>query len=182
MAKDFSDILYPKEKHEVDSHLWCIIMAGGIGSRFWPISTTDSPKQFIDTMGTGESLLQFTFNRFAMLCPRENIIMVTGEQYVDRVHEQLSGLQPYQVLSEPLRRNTAPCVAYAASVIAHLDPQATIIVYASVPTFGRQWLRCGSMNGLSLLALCRYALIPAMDTFNSKRTPRCPMLIICTRW
>ena len=146
MAKDFSDILYPKEKHEVDSHLWCIIMAGGIGSRFWPISTTDSPKQFIDTMGTGESLLQFTFNRFAMLCPRENIIMVTGEQYVDRVHEQLSGLQPYQVLSEPLRRNTAPCVAYAASVIAHLDPQATIIVSPSDHAVFRRERFCADLR------------------------------------
>ena len=106
-------------------------MAGGIGSRFWPISTTDSPKQFIDTLGTGESLLQLTFNRFAQLCPRENIIIVTGEQYADRVHEQLPGLQPWQVLKEPLRRNTAPCVAYAAAVIAHLDPQATIIVSPS---------------------------------------------------
>ncbi|MBR0169216.1 MAG: mannose-1-phosphate guanylyltransferase [Bacteroidales bacterium] len=146
MAKDFSDILYPKEKHKVDSHLWCIIMAGGIGSRFWPISTTDSPKQFIDTMGTGESLLQFTFNRFAMLCPRENIIMVTGEQYVDRVHEQLSGLQPYQVLSEPLRRNTAPCVAYAASVIAHLDPQATIIVSPSDHAVFRRERFCADLR------------------------------------
>lgn len=110
---------------------WTIIMAGGLGSRFWPISTTDSPKQFIDAMGTGESLLQFTFKRFEQLCPRENIIIVTGEQYVNRVHEQLPDLKSYQVLSEPLRRNTAPCIAYAASVIAHLDPQATVIVSPS---------------------------------------------------
>ena len=110
---------------------WCIIMAGGLGSRFWPISTTDSPKQFIDAMGTGESLLQFTFNRFAQICPRENIIIVTGEHYAERVHEQIPNLESWQVLSEPLRRNTAPCIAYAASVIAQLDPQATIIVSPS---------------------------------------------------
>ena len=110
---------------------WTIIMAGGLGSRFWPISTTDSPKQFIDAMGTGVSMLQFTFNRFAQICPRENIIVVTGEQYVKRVHEQIPGLEHYQVLSEPLRRNTAPCIAYAASVISHLDPEATVIVSPS---------------------------------------------------
>ena len=106
-------------------------MAGGIGSRFWPVSGVDCPKQFIDVIGVGRSMLQLSVERFEQLCPREHIIIVTGDAYVDRVHAQVSGLQPWQVLGEPLRRNTAPCIAYAASVIAHLDPEATIIVSPS---------------------------------------------------
>ena len=106
-------------------------MAGGLGSRFWPVSGVDCPKQFIDVIGVGHSMLRLTFERFEKLCPREHIIVVTGEQYADRVREQVPGLLPYQVLSEPLRRNTAPCIAYAASVIAHLDPEATLIISPS---------------------------------------------------
>lgn len=114
-------------------------MAGGLGSRFWPVSSVDCPKQFIDSMGVGKSLLQLTVERFESLCPREHIVIVTGEQYTDRVHEQVPGLEPWQVLSEPLRRNTAPCIAYAASVIAHFDPEATIIVSPSDhAVFGRE--------------------------------------------
>lgn len=114
-----------------NNHIWTIIMAGGLGSRFWPISSVDCPKQFIDAIGVGRSMLQLTFERFERLCPREHIIVVTGEQYQDRVREQLPDLLPYQVLGEPLRRNTAPCIAYAASVIAHFDPEATLIVSPS---------------------------------------------------
>ena len=114
-----------------NKHIWVIIMAGGLGSRFWPLSSTDNPKQFIDVVGVGRSMLQLTFERFERLCLRKNIIVVTGEAYTDHVREQLPGLMPYQVLAEPLRRNTAPCVAYAASVIAQLDPEATIIVTPS---------------------------------------------------
>ena len=106
-------------------------MAGGLGSRFWPVSNTDCPKQFIDAMGIGKSLLQITFERYAKLCRKENIIVVTGEAYAERVREQLPALEDYQVLSEPLRRNTAPCVAYAAAVIAQRDPEATLIVTPS---------------------------------------------------
>ena len=112
-------------------HIWTIIMAGGLGSRFWPISNVDSPKQFIDVMGVGRTMLQLTFDRFAQIFPREHIVVVTGEQYAERVREQLPGLQPWQVLGEPLRRNTAPCVAYAASVIEKMDPEATLIVSPS---------------------------------------------------
>ena len=112
----------------LNKHTWCVIMAGGLGSRFWPISRTDNPKQFIDVTGVGRSMLQLTFQRFEKICPRQNIVIVTGEQYADRVREQVPGLLPYQVLSEPLRRNTAPCVAYAAAVIGQIDPQATLIV------------------------------------------------------
>ena len=111
-----------------NEHIWVIIMAGGLGSRFWPISNTDCPKQFVDTMGTGRSLLQLTFDRFEKICQRDHIVVVTGEQYTDRVREQVPGLRPWQVLGEPLRRNTAPCIAYAAAVIAQMDPEATVVV------------------------------------------------------
>ena len=112
----------------VSTHTWCIIMAGGLGSRFWPVSSIDCPKQFVDTMGVGRSMLQLTFERMEKLCPRDHIVVVTGEQYADRVREQVPNLRPWQVLGEPLRRNTAPCIAYAAAVIAEMDPEATVIV------------------------------------------------------
>lgn len=115
----------------LNKHTWCVIMAGGLGSRFWPISRTDNPKQFIDVMGVGQSMLQLTFSRFEKICPRQNIVVVTGDQYVDSVREQIPSLLPYQVLAEPLRRNTAPCVAYAAAVISQIDPEATLIVSPS---------------------------------------------------
>ena len=115
----------------LSTHTWTVIMAGGLGSRFWPVSSTDSPKQFLDVMGVGRTMLQLTFERFAQLCPRQQIVVVTGEQYADRVREQLPGLLPYQVLAEPLRRNTAPCVAYAASVVSQIDPEATLVVAPS---------------------------------------------------
>ena len=110
---------------------YCIIMAGGFGTRFWPISQANNPKQFIDLLGNGESMLQSTFHRFERICPRENIIIVTNSLYVDRVREQIPNLLPYQVLSEPYRRNTAPCIAYAAAIIGQLDPEANIIVTPS---------------------------------------------------
>jgi len=106
-------------------------MAGGFGSRFWPICKANNPKQFIDILGNGQSMLQTTFHRFENICPRENIIIVTGELYADRVREQIKGLAPYQVLSEPTRRNTAPCIAFAASIIYHMNPKANIIVTPS---------------------------------------------------
>ena len=115
----------------MNNNTFCIIMAGGYGSRFWPICKDDSPKQFIDILGTGQSLLQSTFKRFECICPRENIILVTNRVYVDRVREQIGGLLPYQVLGEPTRRNTAPCVAYAASVIYDINPEANVIVTPS---------------------------------------------------
>ena len=111
-----------------NDHVWVIIMAGGLGSRFWPVSSIDCPKQFVDTMGVGRSMLQLTFERMEKLCPRDHIVVVTGEQYADRVREQVPNLLPWQVLGEPLRRNTAPCIAYASAIIAQMDPEATIIV------------------------------------------------------
>ena len=98
---------------------YCVIMAGGIGSRFWPYSRNAKPKQFLDFFGTGKSLLQMTVERFLPLVPMENIIIVTNKQYVDIVKEQLPELKAEQILAEPARRNTAPCIAYAVSCISN---------------------------------------------------------------
>ncbi len=106
-------------------------MAGGIGSRFWPMSTTSKPKQFLDILGTGKSLLQQTFERFLPFCPQENIFIVTGIDYKDIVLEQLPGLNVNQVLLETARRNTAPCIAYATYKIKAINPKANFIVAPS---------------------------------------------------
>ncbi len=110
------------------NHTFCVIMAGGIGSRFWPLSKTESPKQFLDILGTGKSLLRQTYERFNPLCMDENIIVVTSRQYKEMVLEQLPELKPDQVLLEPFRRNTAPCIALANGWIKAKDPDANIIV------------------------------------------------------
>ena len=106
-------------------------MAGGIGSRFWPMSRTNYPKQFLDILGTGESLLQQTFKRLSNVCPEENILIVTNEQYKDLVQEQLPAINESQVLCEPARRNTAPCIAYAAYKVKALNPNAVMLVAPS---------------------------------------------------
>ncbi len=106
-------------------------MAGGIGSRFWPMSRTAHPKQFLDVLGTGQTLLQQTYNRFLRLCPKENIYIVTNDLYVDLVKEQLTGIDLNNILSEPARKNTAPCVAYACYKIAQLNPDAVTVVAPS---------------------------------------------------
>src|SRR5712671_4880605 len=93
---------------------YCVIMAGGIGSRFWPMSRNAQPKQFLDILGTGKTLIQQTYQRFLKICPKENIYIVTNADYVETVLKQLPDLKPQQVLGEPMRRNTAPCVAYAS--------------------------------------------------------------------
>ena len=110
---------------------YCVIMAGGVGARFWPMSRTSFPKQFIDILGTGETLIQQTFNRFLKVCPPENILIVTSEQYRDLVMEQLPQIDEKQVLCEPSRRNTAPCIAYANYKILTENPEARIIVAPS---------------------------------------------------
>ena len=103
-------------------------MAGGIGSRLWPLSTPDRPKQFIDVLGVGRSLIQLTVDRFAPVCAPENFWVVTGEKYVDIVKEQLPAIPSDQILAEPEGRNTAPCIAYASWKIALKDPKANIVV------------------------------------------------------
>lgn len=110
---------------------YCVIMAGGIGSRFWPMSRTNYPKQFLDILGTGESLLQQTYNRFRKICPAENIYIVTHDSYKELVLKQLPKLKENQVLLEPARKNTAPCVAYASFKIHELNNEANIIVAPS---------------------------------------------------
>jgi mannose-1-phosphate guanylyltransferase len=110
---------------------YCIIMAGGVGSRFWPMSRSAHPKQFIDILGTGNSLIQQTFQRFEGICPPENIYVVTHELYKDLVLEQLPALSEEQVLLEPARRNTAPCIAYAAYKIYAKNPDANLVVAPS---------------------------------------------------
>jgi len=107
---------------------YCVIMAGGVGSRFWPMSTTEKPKQFLDILGVGRSLLQQTFDRFLPICKPEHIIIVTNELYKDLVLEQLPEIGEDQVLLEPHRRNTAPCIAYANYRILKQNPEANIIV------------------------------------------------------
>ncbi len=103
------------------------IMAGGIGSRFWPMSRTDFPKQFLDILNTGRTLIQATFDRFALFIPVENIYVVTSEQYKDIVAEQLPQLPLGNILSEPSRKNTAPCVAYVSYKLRQLNPEANLI-------------------------------------------------------
>ncbi|MFH1121644.1 MAG: mannose-1-phosphate guanylyltransferase [Bacteroidota bacterium] len=110
---------------------YCIIMAGGIGARFWPMSRQNHPKQFIDILGTGETLIQSTFNRFRKVCPAENIYIVTNEIYKKQVLEQLPAIAESQVLCEPSRRNTAPCIAYANYRIFQENPEANLVVAPS---------------------------------------------------
>jgi mannose-1-phosphate guanylyltransferase len=110
---------------------YCVIMAGGIGARFWPMSRTKRPKQFIDILGTGETLIQQTFNRFKKICPPENIFIVTNEIYNDLVKEQLPELPVNNILLEPAMRNTAPCIAYANYKIKSVNPDARIVVAPS---------------------------------------------------
>lgn len=107
---------------------YVVIMAGGIGSRFWPVSRTDYPKQFLDILGTGETLIQQTFKRFEKLAPVENIYVVTSTDYSGIVEKQLSTLPKENILSEPERKNTGPCIAYASFKILQKDPNASIIV------------------------------------------------------
>jgi len=110
---------------------YCVIMGGGIGSRFWPFSRTHLPKQFLDFFGTGRSLLQMTYDRFAKILPKENIIIVTNESYAGLIKEQLPELSDSQILFEPQRRNTAPCIAWASYHIRSKNPNANIVVAPS---------------------------------------------------
>ena len=115
----------------IDKHRYCVIMCGGIGSRFWPYSRSSRPKQFIDFLGTGRSLLQMSYDRILPIVSKENVLIVTNEIYAPLVREQLPELSEDQILLEPARRNTAPCIAWAAYHIAAKDPQASIMVAPS---------------------------------------------------
>lgn len=113
-------------------------MAGGIGSRFWPLSRVEKPKQFVDALGIGKTFIQLTYERFARFVPQENFLVMTGENYKDLVLEQLPMLSPEQVLTEPCRRNTAPCIAYAMYKLRALDPEAVAVVTPSDQYIGNE--------------------------------------------
>ncbi len=110
---------------------YCIIMAGGIGSRFWPLSRRSMPKQFLDILGTGRSLLQQTYDRFSKIIPPENIYVVTSVDYKSLAREQLPSISSNRILAEPLRRNTAPCLAYAVNKIKTVNSLANLVVAPS---------------------------------------------------
>ena len=111
-----------------ESNNYCVIMAGGIGSRFWPYSRKNMPKQFLDFFGMGRTLLQQTFDRYSKIVPEENIFVATNSQYEELVKEQLPQLSEQQILLEPTRRNTAPCVAWASAHIQKMNSDANIII------------------------------------------------------
>lgn len=115
----------------IQNRTFCVIMAGGIGSRFWPLSKEDSPKQFLDILGIGKTLIQQTYERFLPICPKENFLIVTSEEYFEKVQQQLPDIKPQQILLEPVRRNTAPCIAYANAHIRKRRKDALIVVTPS---------------------------------------------------
>lgn len=112
----------------MNNNFYCVIMAGGIGSRFWPVSRMSCPKQFLDILGLGRSFLQLTFERFAQFIPKDNILIVTSDRYFSLVREQLPDVATDNILLEPYRRNTAPCVAYATYKLMQKNPDATVVV------------------------------------------------------
>lgn len=115
----------------MNKDLFVVLMAGGVGVRFWPYSRNSKPKQFLDVMGTGRTLLQSTYDRFLPLCAKENIFVVTHQDHKNLVLEQLPELSENQVLAEPMRKNTAPCIAYASYKIRQLNKNAVIVVTPS---------------------------------------------------
>jgi len=115
----------------MNKHHYVAIMAGGIGSRFWPMSRTNYPKQFLDILHTGKTLIQATYDRFAAFIPAENIYVVTSNEYINIVKKQLPQLPLQNILGEPSRKNTAPCIAYISFKLHQLDPEALLIVAPS---------------------------------------------------
>jgi mannose-1-phosphate guanylyltransferase len=114
-----------------NNNTYILIMAGGVGSRFWPKSRNHFPKQFIDILGTGQSLLQMTYDRFAKICPKKNIYILSNQNYLSLIQEQLEGISIDNILLEPSRNNTAPCIAYASYKIMKANPEANIVVAPS---------------------------------------------------
>ena len=117
---------------QTDNHL--VIMAGGVGGRFWPMSTADCPKQFIDVLGVGRTLIQLTYDRFSGVVSADNVWVVTNQKYVSLVHEQLPEIPLNHILSEPCRRNTAPCIAYVSWRIKKENPKANVVTLGMKPT------------------------------------------------
>lgn len=112
----------------MNKNYFAVLMAGGVGSRFWPVSTAQFPKQFHDMLGTGETLIQKTFSRLSQIIPKENILILTNEIYNDIVLEQLPEVSPEQIVLEPAMRNTAPCILYATLKIQKINPDAVMVV------------------------------------------------------
>ena len=115
----------------MNGNYYAILMAGGIGSRFWPVSTTEFPKQFQDMLGSGETLIQKTFSRLSKIVPHDNILVLTNEKYSGLVAQQLPMISPDRIVREPEMRNTAPCILYATAKIQKLNPDAIILVAPS---------------------------------------------------
>lgn len=113
---------------ERNKNLYVVLMAGGVGVRFWPYSRNSMPKQFLDVLGTGKTLLQSTYERFSSICLPENIYVVTNQEHAHLVKEQLPEMQPGQILSEPMRKNTAPCIAYSSYRIQKQNKDAVVVV------------------------------------------------------
>ena len=132
----------------MNKNYYAILMAGGVGSRFWPVSTADFPKQFHDMLGSGDTLIQKTFSRLSKLIPIENILILTNERYNDLVLEQLPIVKQEQVLLEPAMRNTAPCILFASLKIQKQNPNAVMVVAPSdhwiedEDTFSRNLQQC----------------------------------------
>ncbi len=116
---------------DMSKNYYCIIMAGGLGSRFWPVGRNEKPKQFLDMLGTGRTFIQQTFDRFAKVIPTDNILVVTSAQYKELVEQQLPLIKKEHVLLEPYRRNTAPCIAYATYKLLKKNPNASVVVTPS---------------------------------------------------
>ena len=112
----------------MDSNKFCVIMAGGVGTRFWPMSLQAKPKQFLDILGIGRSFIQHTYERFTKIVPKENFIIVTNKRYKEQVLQHLPEISEEQILCEPIGRNTAPCIAYASYYLRHKNPDAEMIV------------------------------------------------------
>jgi len=116
---------------KISKHNYAVIMAGGIGERFWPMSRTYRPKQFIDILGTGKTLIRQTYERFLEVLPKENIFVITNTNFKHLVLEQIPGISEDRIICEPTRKNTAPCIAYAAWKIQAMDPRARLVVAPS---------------------------------------------------
>ncbi|HNR86075.1 MAG TPA: mannose-1-phosphate guanylyltransferase [Taishania sp.] len=114
-----------------NNNRYAVIMAGGVGSRFWPLSTPERPKQFIDVLGIGKTLIQMTYERLLNIVPEQNIFVLTNQSYVEMIQQQLPNMERNRILTEPMRKNTAPCIAYAAAKIQLLDRDACMIVCPS---------------------------------------------------
>ncbi len=131
---------------------YVVIMAGGIGERFWPMSRESRPKQFIDILGTGKTLLQQTYERFERVCKRENIFIVTNKKYRQLVEQQLPELEPGRLICEPARKNTAPCIAYACYKIYDLNPKANVVVAPSDHIILKEDIFCEIINAAMVAA------------------------------